>query len=1100
VGGNVSQTLLITSNTLNVAGTTSTATLTGSSPALTAQTITLTAPTTPVTYGASAVTLSATGGASGNAVTFTIDGSSTAGACSVSGTMLTYTGAGNCIVDANQAGNGTYSAAPQVQNTVVINQASQTITFTQPTTPVTYGVSIVTLSATGGSSGNAVTFTIDGTSTSGACSVSGATLTFTGAGNCIIDANQTGNTNYAAATQVQKTVLVNQATQTITFTQPTTPVAYSADLTIPLSATGGASGNAVTFSIDGASTGTGSISGSTLTVTTVGTFVIDANQTSSTNYVAATQVQKTVVVNQATQSITGFAPVSPYTYGSGTITLSSTGGASGNSVVYSIDSSSTATGSINGSTLTVTGVGGGTLVIDANQTGNTNYSAATQVQAIITVNKASQTIAGFAPPSTYTYGSGTITLSSTGGASGNSVTYSIDGSSTATGTISGSTLTVIGVGGGTLVIDANQAGNSNYTAATQVQASITVSKTSQTPVYTGPTSVTVAGGPYTLTATSGASGNSVVFSVVSGPGTITGSTLNVTGVGTIQIALNQAGNGNYLAATQVTANIVVSQSSSSTSLSASLTSVVPGQPDVLTATVSGSGGVKSTGTVTFTATSTGATQGVLGVVTLVNGVATYNGLVWGGTDSITAIYSGDSNYGGSTSNAVTVSNFPISGLTLNWPFINWAQGVSYGANSGAWPVTLQNLTGATVTPTINIANSDFVISGSNCGTLIQGATCTFNVTFTPTSANGGSASGTKITSELTATAGASTTSINVTGIALSSSLTFNWPFLNFTPTVSVGATSSPWPVTMTNASGTSTTVNSISFSDASFAVTSDTCTGQTLGAFATCTFGVTFSPIAADIQQAGTNVISGVTMTATGNSGAVVGTLTAGGWAAAALGFNWPFVTFQNQPIGSMGTNLWLVTVTNYSGSTVSGLTYSFIGQTNYQSGAFTLTNTCSSLAPGASCTFDIAPSPVSGQSAGAYSAQLVVSGSGFSSPALSVSGSATEGGYSINWNQDQQGGTSTIDFGPQNTKNVTAGPWPITVYNNTGSTNTLTITPSLGVFTYDSSTCTNVASGVSCSFNLYFTPTADQYYNGTLTVSDGSNSYTFNTWGGANK
>ena len=241
-------------------------------------------------------------------------------------------------------------------------------------------------------------------------------------------------------------------------------------------------------------------------------------------------------------------------------------------------------------------------------------------------------------------------------------------------------------------------------------------------------------------------------------------------------------------------------------------------------------------------------------------------------------------------------------------------------------------------------------------------------------------------------------------------------------------------------------------------------------------------------------------MTASGNSGAVTGTLSAGGWAAAALGFNWPFVTFQNQPIGSTGTNLWPVTVTNYSGSTVSGLSYNFTGVTNYQSGAFTLTNTCSSLAPGASCTFDIAPSPVSGQSASNYSAQLVVSGSGLSSPALSVSGTATAGGYSINWNQDQQAGMSTIDFGPQNVKNVTAGPWPITVYNNTGATHSLTITPSLGVFTYDSSSCTNVASGASCSFNLYFTPTADTYYNGTLAVSDGTNSYTFNTWGGANK
>ena len=82
--------------------------------------------------------------------------------------------------------------------------------------------------------------------------------------------------------------------QTITFTQPTTPVTYSAGLQISLVATGGASGNPVVFSIDASSTGAGSISGSTLTVTSVGSFVIDANQAGNSTYSAAPQVQRTV--------------------------------------------------------------------------------------------------------------------------------------------------------------------------------------------------------------------------------------------------------------------------------------------------------------------------------------------------------------------------------------------------------------------------------------------------------------------------------------------------------------------------------------------------------------------------------------------------------------------------------------------------------------------------------------------------------------------------------------------------------------------------------------------------------------------------------------
>ena len=173
--------------------------------------------------------------------------------------------------------------------------------------------------------------------------------------------------------------------QTITFTQPTSPVTYASGLTIPLVAAGGASGNPVVFTIDASSTGAGSISGSTLTVASVGSFVIDANQAGNSSYSAAPQVQQTVVVNQAPQAINFTQPTSPATYSSGLqITLSATGGASGNAVVFSIDESSTATGSISGSTLTVTSTG--SLVIDANQAGNADYSAAPQVQRTITVN------------------------------------------------------------------------------------------------------------------------------------------------------------------------------------------------------------------------------------------------------------------------------------------------------------------------------------------------------------------------------------------------------------------------------------------------------------------------------------------------------------------------------------------------------------------------------------------------------------------------------------------------------------------------------------------------------------------------------------------
>jgi hypothetical protein len=62
------------------------------------------------------------------------------------------------------------------------------------------------VAATGGASGNAVVFT-----SSGACTNTGATYKMTSStGTCSVIANQAGNSNYAAAAQVTKTVTAKQ--------------------------------------------------------------------------------------------------------------------------------------------------------------------------------------------------------------------------------------------------------------------------------------------------------------------------------------------------------------------------------------------------------------------------------------------------------------------------------------------------------------------------------------------------------------------------------------------------------------------------------------------------------------------------------------------------------------------------------------------------------------------------------------------------------------------------------------------------------------------------------------------------------------------------
>ena len=150
--------------------------------------------------------LSATGGGSGNPVVFSVDPSSGPGVCTVSGTTVTYAAAGSCVIDANQAGTGSYATAPQVQGTITVSKIPQSISFTAPASGA--AGSSAGLSAAGGGSGNPVVFSVDPSSGPGVCTVSGTTVTYAAAGSCVIDANQAGTGSYAAAPQVQGTITV----------------------------------------------------------------------------------------------------------------------------------------------------------------------------------------------------------------------------------------------------------------------------------------------------------------------------------------------------------------------------------------------------------------------------------------------------------------------------------------------------------------------------------------------------------------------------------------------------------------------------------------------------------------------------------------------------------------------------------------------------------------------------------------------------------------------------------------------------------------------------------------------------------------------------
>jgi hypothetical protein len=234
------------------------------------------------------ITLSATA-SSGLAVAFT---SATTGVCTVSGTTVTFVTVGTCTINADQAGNGNWNAASQVQQSFTISKGNQTITF-GALADKRFDQGPLTLSATASSS-LAIAFT---SATTSVCTVSGTTLTFVTVGTCTINANQAGNTNWNAASQVQQSFTISQGNQTISFTSSAPGSASVGGATYTPTATA-TSGLTVTFT--SATTSVCTVSGGTVTFVGAGTCTINANQAGNTNWNAAPQVQQNFSVSGLT--------------------------------------------------------------------------------------------------------------------------------------------------------------------------------------------------------------------------------------------------------------------------------------------------------------------------------------------------------------------------------------------------------------------------------------------------------------------------------------------------------------------------------------------------------------------------------------------------------------------------------------------------------------------------------------------------------------------------------------------------------------------------------------------------------------------------------
>lgn len=457
------------------------------------------------------VTVSAASGTPGGTVAIT-DDAVPANTC---GPVALSNGTASCSITWNAAGTyqltatytpDTSSVFTPVSGTAthVVDPADQAITFTSSVpSSLVYGNAPPYSVAATASSGLGVAFSIDAASTAGTCSLSGNTVTFGNAGTCIVDADQSGNSNYNAAPQQQQSITVGKASQNISFdTQP--PQTYAPGATFPLGPIASAS-SGLTVGYYAQDTGVCTILGTTVSIVSAGNCIIVAYQAGDDNFLAAPQQTQGIAIHPANQSIAGFAatPAHP-TYASGGIfSVSATPGASGNALAFSAGPATVCTlGSTSANGAAVNIVGAGSCALTADQAGNGNYNTAPTASLDVIIAKAAQAIAFGAQRGHVYTPNGTFALNPLATASsGLAVSYS--SLTTNVCTIGGTTINMIGAG--TCTIAADQPGDDNYGSAQQATQDISIAKAA-TSVVLATQCVTsfVENQPFTVNATIGA--------------------------------------------------------------------------------------------------------------------------------------------------------------------------------------------------------------------------------------------------------------------------------------------------------------------------------------------------------------------------------------------------------------------------------------------------------------------------------------------------------------------------------------------------------------------------------------------------------------------
>jgi hypothetical protein len=268
-------------------------------------------------------------------VTFTVD-SSTAGfgaggqACSVSGVpgsqQVSYDHAGECVIDADQAGNADYNPAAQVSVSaeVVVQAASPAITSISPVGGLPAGGTSVTLTGSGFTGASKVAFGT-GIFGSGLNVVSDSVLKVTTPAHAVGVVNVKVTTPQGTSATVTADQFTFGALPSITAVSPVSGPPAGGN-TVTITGTGFTGASQVVFGNGAPATGFTVVSGTKITA------IAPAHAAGAVNMRVTTPVGTSAVVTAdqynytvAPPVITGLSPKTGSTAGGDTVTISGTG-------------------------------------------------------------------------------------------------------------------------------------------------------------------------------------------------------------------------------------------------------------------------------------------------------------------------------------------------------------------------------------------------------------------------------------------------------------------------------------------------------------------------------------------------------------------------------------------------------------------------------------------------------------------------------------------------------------------------------------------------------------------------------------------------------